>query len=140
MIQLPTVWMYVQKDFELKQIIGSGSFGTVVKATHRKSGSVYAIKHIAGAFADQYSTKTILREITILKQFSQMKNNLFTPKLFQIIVPGLNKENIRAYLQKKQLRGSISKTTMKDYDKLFFEKKCHDRHKSFNKFSKIAYP
>jgi hypothetical protein len=59
-----------------------------------------------------------------------MKNNLFTPKLFQVIVPGINKENISIYLQNKQRRGSISKAAIKDFDKLFFEKKCHDRHRS----------
>ena len=52
MVQLPSVWMHTQKDYDLQKIIGSGSFGTVVKAVHRNSGKTYAIKHIASPFAD----------------------------------------------------------------------------------------
>lgn len=31
-------------DFRLEQKLGSGSFGTVHKAVHKKTGKVYAIK------------------------------------------------------------------------------------------------
>ena len=68
--------------------MGKGSFGTVVKAQNRVTGQVVAIKHISNAFANIESAKQVFREITILRQLSKLPNNLFTPKIFQIIAPG----------------------------------------------------
>jgi len=47
--------------------VGKGSFGTVVKAQHRVSGLVVAIKHISNIFANIETAKQVFREITILR-------------------------------------------------------------------------
>ena len=65
------------------------SFGTVVKAQHRVNGQVVAIKRISNAFANIESAKQVFRDITILRYITKLQNNLFTPKLIQIIVPGI---------------------------------------------------
>jgi serine/threonine protein kinase len=72
----------VQQEYELQSILGIGSFGTVVKAKHRSSGIVIAIKHISNAFKNSYTSRKVLREIIILRKLSSIKNNLYTPKLY----------------------------------------------------------
>jgi serine/threonine protein kinase len=52
------------------------------------SGETVAIKLIKGAYANQYNFKLLLREITILKQLTDMRNNMFTAKLKDIIMEG----------------------------------------------------
>jgi serine/threonine protein kinase len=82
----------VQQDYELESILGSGSFGTVTKAKHRISGKVVAIKHIPNAFRNSYTSRKVLREIVILRKLSNMKYNLFTPKLYQVIASGFTND------------------------------------------------
>ncbi|MFN9903320.1 MAG: protein kinase domain-containing protein [bacterium] len=48
-------------------IMGKGSFGTVVKAYHRITGQIVAIKHISNPFENIYSAKKVLREISFLR-------------------------------------------------------------------------
>ena len=46
-----------------------------------------AIKLIRNIFRNIYECRKVLREITILRQLSRMKNNLFTPELLDIVIP-----------------------------------------------------
>ena len=79
---LDASWKELSGNFKLKCLIGEGSFGTVVKAKHRKTDQYVAIKKIPCDFNDMQSTKYLLREITILRQFTQQDECTFTPKLF----------------------------------------------------------
>ena len=87
-MKLPAVWKHVSKEYKLKQYLGHGSFGEVVRAQHKKTGEYFAIKYISNVVKDDYSAKKILREITILRQLTKMKNNVFTSKLYDVIIPG----------------------------------------------------
>ena len=59
----------------------------MVKATHKTKDLTVAIKYIADAFDDLYSVKRVYREIAILSQLSSMKENVFTVKLLDVIIP-----------------------------------------------------
>lgn len=67
-------------------MLGEGSFGQVMKATHKKSGQEFAIKLVRNTFNDQYSARKIVREVGILRKLSKMKGNLFTTKLYDVII------------------------------------------------------
>ncbi len=58
----------VGKDYEIKKIIGWGSYGKVAEAIHKPSGRKVAIKKMLNLFEDVIDTKRLLREIQILKQ------------------------------------------------------------------------
>lgn len=84
-MSLRPIWSKAAKDYELLQMIGSGSFGEVVQAKNKITGKIVAIKLLQNLFEDEYQTKKIVSEIQILRQLSTMKNNLFTTKLIDVI-------------------------------------------------------
>ena len=69
---------------------GEGSFGQVYKAKHRITGKIFAIKYLNNVFKDEFTGRKILREISIMRQFSSIQGNHFTTKLFDVITPGIN--------------------------------------------------
>ncbi len=69
-----------------------GSFGEVKKASHKKSGKQYAIKLVRNTFNDQYSARKIVREVGILRKLSKMKGNLFTTKLYDVVIPQIDQK------------------------------------------------
>ena len=87
MATLSPTWKFAQNDYELIKLIGVGSYGEVVHAKSRATGQEVAIKLIDGLFKHSYDSKKIVREIQILRQLSQMPNNQFTTKIFDIITP-----------------------------------------------------
>lgn len=62
-------------EYEFIKLIGMGSYGEVVQAKHRATGQIVAIKLIEDLFKNSYDSKKIVREIQILRQFTQMANN-----------------------------------------------------------------
>lgn len=47
-----------------------------------------AVKVICDVFRDSYNFKKVMREIQILKEFSKMKENIFTSKLRETMLEG----------------------------------------------------
>ena len=90
---LPKIWNVVQPQYKLMQIIKKGTYGTVVKAQCVQTSELVAIKYIQGAFKSLRQSKAVLREISILRQLSQMHNNIFTVKVLDVIVPGSMGDN-----------------------------------------------
>ena len=80
-------WQYVTANYDVVQTLGEGSFGKVVKAIHKETGEVQAIKFIKDALFDAYEAKKLYREIHILRQLSKHKSNIYTIKLFDVIIP-----------------------------------------------------
>ena len=74
-------------SFKLIRFIGSGSFGQVVMAKSKETGKVFAIKLIKNVFSKPYHCKKVLREISILRRLSKLKSNVYTTKLYDIIIP-----------------------------------------------------
>ena len=54
-------------SFEVKKVVGKGSFGQVCKAQHKITGKIYAIKLIKDAFKSDYHARKTIREVTILR-------------------------------------------------------------------------
>lgn len=59
-------WNFIKKNYKLVEFLGEGSFGQVVRAKHRASGKVFAIKLITDIFKHDYQAKKVLREIDIM--------------------------------------------------------------------------
>lgn len=85
--KLSSIWKGVQDQYNLMELLGEGSFGQVVKAQHKATGKLYAIKLVTNVFKDEFSSRKILREIQIQRMFSKMDRNIFTTKIFDIIAP-----------------------------------------------------
>ena len=64
---LDSSWKQVKNNYKLTQVIGIGSHGTVVKAKHRTTNEVVAIKRVDCNFKNLDYMKYILREISILR-------------------------------------------------------------------------
>ena len=62
-VRLDLIWQFVNKEYEIEKILGKGSFGFVIKAKHRKTGAVRAIKHIRNVFETLYEARKLVREI-----------------------------------------------------------------------------
>lgn len=69
------------------ELLGNGSFGTVVKAKKRSTDQFVAIKLIKNFNHSSYKCRQVLREILILRKLSQSDTNYFTTKLLDIILP-----------------------------------------------------
>jgi serine/threonine protein kinase len=68
----------VRKTYSLREVIGQGSFGAVYKAVKRDTKETFAIKLIKFDSNNDYSFKMVLREVSILRQLTQMDGNVFT--------------------------------------------------------------
>ena len=77
-------------DYDDIELIGSGSFGQVVKATHRATGSLVAIKILKTMGRSSYQRRQLISEIQLMRKLTAMPNNVFTTKLFDIIVPDID--------------------------------------------------
>ena len=74
-------------QYMLGKTIGEGTFGQVVKAKNRLNNEVVAIKCINDNFEQPYACRKLLREIKIMRKLSKIENNIFTPKLIDVIIP-----------------------------------------------------
>jgi hypothetical protein len=59
----------------------------VVQAIHKKTQTKVAIKRINNIDRDIIMTRSVLREIIIMRKFSEIKDNIFTTKVYDIIFP-----------------------------------------------------
>ena len=69
MTKLDSSWKTVKDKFKIVEVIGEGSYGQVVRAIERETKKVVAIKRIS---CSSSKMTYVLREISILKQLSQM--------------------------------------------------------------------
>ena len=86
MSKLEKQWRTVKSTYKLEQILGSGSFGQVVKAKNRQTKQPCAIKCVQFNKSQLTSLKYIIREIQILKKLTQMEENIYTTKLIDVIL------------------------------------------------------
>lgn len=74
------------KDYEIISLLGSGTFGKVFKATHKATKTVVAIKLLENCFEDNYNARKVISEIQILRKLSEVPSNVFTTRIFDVIV------------------------------------------------------
>ena len=74
----------VHSDYELKRIIGSGSYGSVAEAIHKPTQKKVAIKKMDDVFDDSEDCKKMVREILLLRE---MMPSSFVTKILDIIEP-----------------------------------------------------
>ena len=70
---MESLWNDVRGEYKLCEQLGAGSYGQVVKAKHRATKQVVAIKLIKDVFKDSFQTRKILREIKIMRKLAKMK-------------------------------------------------------------------
>ena len=80
------IWQQMEGKYDLSKVIGQGSFGQVRRARCKTDGSLVAIKLIRNAFRNSYEAKKLLREVEILRNFSENKNNIYCTKLHEIVI------------------------------------------------------
>jgi serine/threonine protein kinase len=69
-------------------------------ATHKLTRTKVAIKHINQINWDIFMTKNILRELILMRKFSEIKDNVFTSKVFEIILP----ENTVTWIEEEDIK------------------------------------
>lgn len=74
----------VPPRYEVKQVIGTGSYGSVCEANDKAEGRPVAIKRIGHMFDDLIDCKRILREIAIMSKLRH--ENIVT--IYDIVAPG----------------------------------------------------
>ena len=52
-----------------------------------KTGQFVAIKLIRDIFLNSYESRKVLREIMIMRQLTEMEDNVFSPRLLDIMIP-----------------------------------------------------
>jgi serine/threonine protein kinase len=83
-------WDILRKTYKLKGNLGAGTYGTVALVKHRETKKVYAAKHLKNFIDSKYRSKMVLRELELMIQLSNMKNNIFTTKIHDVILAGDN--------------------------------------------------
>jgi len=79
----------IPKRYQVQELIGSGSYGSVCEAADSQTNDVVAIKRCKRIFEDLIDCKRILREISILSKLQH--NNVV--KIIEIVAP----HNMRAF-------------------------------------------
>eukprot|EP00441_Pelagodinium_beii_P041491 CAMPEP_0197647422 /NCGR_PEP_ID=MMETSP1338-20131121/25290_1 /TAXON_ID=43686 ORGANISM="Pelagodinium beii, Strain RCC1491" /NCGR_SAMPLE_ID=MMETSP1338 /ASSEMBLY_ACC=CAM_ASM_000754 /LENGTH=425 /DNA_ID=CAMNT_0043221209 /DNA_START=60 /DNA_END=1337 /DNA_ORIENTATION=- len=73
----------IPSNYEAKQLIGTGSYGSVCEAYDSKTNRLVAIKRIGHMFEDLIDCKRILREIAILSKL----NHEYVVQIYDIVAP-----------------------------------------------------
>ena len=83
-----TDWEYLRKDYKIKEHLGSGTYGAVYKVKNRETKKEYAAKYLKDFLNHEIVARMMVREITILRKLSKNKKNIFSTKLYDIILAG----------------------------------------------------
>ena len=79
--------LLIKDKYEFLELIASGTFGHVFKVKQINTGQIFAVKLLTNIFKDKYQARIVLSEIKILRELSDLKDNVFTTKVHEIILP-----------------------------------------------------
>lgn len=108
-------WSQIRLSYKLEEMLGFGTFGVVYSATSIKTGKKVAIKLVKDIQSSEYMARKVLRELIILRKFSQIETNVFTSKVMQVILP--NDVEIDS-LQSKETKIDVAHSDLHDISKL----------------------
>ena len=74
----------MKNHYKLKESLGQGSFGQVIKAKCLRTQNHVAIKQIMLNQKNQYAVRKVIREIEIQQHLSDNKQNVFSPQLLEV--------------------------------------------------------
>ena len=67
----------MKEEYKLLEVLGEGAFGQVVRAKHRQFKQSVAIKFIETDFEDLITLRNIIREVSLLRQFTGFSDNIY---------------------------------------------------------------
>jgi len=73
--------------YKLVKKIGEGAHGVLYQAVNTNTDQSVAIKLISNPFENEYKGRQVYRELKILNRLSEFQNNVFTPTLYDVILP-----------------------------------------------------
>jgi len=76
----------MKEEYKLLEVLGEGAFGQVVRAKHRQFKQNVAIKFIETDFDDLISLRNIIREMSLLRQFTGFNDNIYVAQLIDVVV------------------------------------------------------
>ena len=76
-------WL-VGDEYQVQQVVGQGSYGSVAMALHKATNRQVAIKRLEDIFADIEDCKKMVRELLLLKALNDCP---FVTKILDIIEP-----------------------------------------------------
>jgi len=103
---------HISKDYYLDDILGEGSYGSVVKAIRKTDKTQVAVKRISKLFENVIETKKILREIYLLNTL----NHINVVKLLDIDVEFVDKIPRNIYLIFECLPSDLWKLVKSGHD------------------------
>jgi mitogen-activated protein kinase 1/3 len=83
----------IEKKYEIIEMVGNGSYGTVMKAKDLKTGENVALKVMKSQPKMEYEIIKLLRELQLMRALNKINGqffadkNCFVPKLIDIICP-----------------------------------------------------
>ncbi|KAF0687864.1 Aste57867_20451 [Aphanomyces stellatus] len=105
-----TVVKDISDMFEFHDVIGKGSFGSVVKATNKKTGKVWAVKVVE--LGNELDKKALLNEIDIVKRLQH-------PNVVRVIAS--YEDSKRMYMVMQLLPGAELASQLYDKNRVFTE-------------------
>jgi serine/threonine protein kinase len=81
------MWKELNDEYEVIKLLGYGAFGQVMKARNRVTEEIVSIKLMHGCFKTIQRARMLLRELMILRKLTEMEDNIFTTKIYDIILP-----------------------------------------------------
>ena len=84
---------HLLEDFEMNypykvvKKLGEATNGVLYQVVHTETQKKLTVKVMLNPFENQYKGHQVYREIKILNQLSSFKNNVFTPTVYDIILP-----------------------------------------------------
>ena len=86
------IWMLIESKYDVIKMLGKGSYGQVALVRDLNTNEEFAVKYIDDVFYNAYEAKKVCREIQLMRYLSNHKENIYTVKLKDLVIPPLEQE------------------------------------------------